>query len=108
MSARTFQSYLRNSVLLLSSFLVCLPADAQLFPKARPDNVIKPKNIHGVVQDVRGTPLAGARVFLRDMKTKVMRTIETDQNGEYKVFALPPNVDYAPYGALQGTAAKQQ
>src|SRR5207249_8399975 len=102
MSARTFQSYLRNSVLLLSSFLVCLPADAQLFPRARPDNVVKPKNIHGVVQDLRGTPLPGTRVFLRDMKTKVVRTIETDQNGEYKVFALPPNVDYELYADFKG------
>jgi len=108
MSARTFQSYLRNSVLLLSSFLVCLPADAQLFPKARPDNVIKPKNIHGVVQDLRGTPLPGARVFLRDMKTKVVRTIETDQNGEYKVFALPPNVDYELYADFKGKSSEKK
>src|SRR3989449_1626996 len=108
MSARIFQSYLRNSVLLLSSFLVCLPADAQLFPKARPDNVIKPKNIHGVVQDLRGTPLPGARVFLRDMKTKVVRTIETDQNGEYKVFALPPNVDYELYADFKGKSSEKK
>src|SRR5437870_12464996 len=94
MSARTFQSYLRNSVLLLSSFLVCLPADAQLFPKARPDNVIKPKNIHGVVQDLRGTPLPGARVFLRDIKTKVVRTVETDAHGESKVYVPSANYDY--------------
>src|SRR2546428_13660143 len=108
MSARTFQSYLRNSVLLLSSFLVCLTADAQLFPKARPDNVIKPKNIHGVVQDLRGTPLPGARVFLRDMKTKVVRTIETDQNGEYKVFALPPHVDYELYADFKGKSSEKK
>src|SRR2546428_11974710 len=108
MSARTFQSYLRNSVLLLSSFLVCLPADAQLFPKARPDNVIKPKNIHGVVQDLRGTPLPGARVFLRDMKTKVVRTLETDQNGEYKVFALTPTVDYELYAEFKGKTSEKK
>src|SRR5436190_3807510 len=108
MSARTFQSYLRNSVLLLSSFLVCLPADAQLFPKARPDNVIKPKNIHGVVQDLRGTPLAGARVFLRDMKTKVVRTLETDQNGEYKVFGVTPSVDYEVYADFKGKSSEKK
>src|SRR5438046_4664068 len=108
MSARTFQSYLRNSVLLLSSFLVCRPADAQLFPRARPDNVVNPKNIHGVVQDLRGTLLPGARVFLRDMKTKVVRTIETDQNGEYKVFALPPNVDYELYADFKGKSSEKK
>ena len=108
MSARTFQSYLRNSLLLLFSFLISLPADAQLFPKARPDSVPKPKNIHGVVQDQRGTPLPGARVFLRDMKTKVVRTIETDQNGEYKVFALPPNVDYELYADFKGKSSEKK
>src|SRR5438477_5430297 len=108
MSARTFQSYLRNSVLLLSSFLVCLPADAQLFPKARPDNVIKPKNIHGIVQDLRGSPLPGARVYLKDMKTKVIRTLEADQNGEYKVFALSPTVDFELYAEFKGKASEKK
>ena len=108
MSARIFQSLLRSSVLLLVSFLISVPAQAQLFPKARPDNVIKPKNIHGVVQDLRGTPLPGARVFLRDMKTKVVRTIETDQNGEYKVFALPPSVDYELYADFKGKSSEKK
>src|SRR3989442_5721391 len=108
MSARTFQSYLRNSVLLLSSFLVCLPADAQLFPKARPDNVIKPKNIHGVVQDLRGSPLPGARVYLKDMKSKVVRTLEADQSGEFKVFALSPTVDYELYAEFKGKASDKK
>src|SRR5437016_11152123 len=102
MSARTFQSLLRSSILLLFSFLISSPAHAQLFPKARPDNVVKPKNIHGGVQDLRGTLLPGARVFLRDMKTKVLRTIETDQNGESKVFGLPPNADYKLYADFKG------
>src|SRR2546430_16631819 len=97
MSARTFQSLLRSSILLLFSFLISSPAHAQLFPNARPDNVVKPKNIHGVVQDLRGTLLPGARGFLRDMKTKFVRTIETDQNGEYTGCPAPRNVAYNIY-----------
>src|SRR4051812_20577362 len=72
-------------------------ASAQLFPKGRTNTGPKPKNIHGVVLDVRGTPLLGARVFIKDMKTSVVRTMETDATGEYKVFGLPPAVDYEIY-----------
>src|SRR6266704_2990887 len=68
----------------------------------------KPKNIHGVVQDLRGKPLAGARVFVRDMKTKVVRTLETDQAGEYKVYALTPTVDYEIYAEFKGKASEKK
>src|SRR2546428_908086 len=76
--------------------------EAQLFPKNRRDTGPKPKNIHGIVQDLRGKPLTGARVFIKDMKTKIVRTIETDQGGEYKVFALTPTVDYELYAEFKG------
>src|SRR2546428_6767069 len=89
------------------SFL-SLTAEAQLFPKGRPNTGPKPKNIHGVVQDLRGKPLAGARVFVKDMKTKVVRTLETDQAGEYKVYALTPTVDYEIYAEFKGKASEKK
>jgi dienelactone hydrolase len=87
---------------------ISLPAQAQLFPKARRDTGPKPKNIHGIVQDVRGTPLAGARVFVKDMKTNVVRTLETDPKGEYKVFALTPTVDYELYAEFKGKPSEKK
>src|SRR5438093_4041921 len=92
---------------LCGSFL-SLTAEAQLFPKGRPNTGPKPKNIHGVVQDLRGKPLAGARVFVKDMKTKVVRTLETDQAGEYKVYALTPTVDYEIYAEFKGKASEKK
>jgi pimeloyl-ACP methyl ester carboxylesterase len=93
---------------LLCAFCGYSLAYAQLFPKARPDSKPKPKNIHGVVQDLRGGPLPGARVFLKDMKTKVVRTLEADQNGEYKVFALTPTVDYELYAEFKGKESEKK
>jgi pimeloyl-ACP methyl ester carboxylesterase len=93
---------------LLVFLSLCCPSDAQLFPKARRDTGPTPKNIHGIVQDARGKPLPGARVFLKDMKTNVIRTLETDQNGEYKVFALPPNVDYELYAEFKGKTSEKK
>jgi pimeloyl-ACP methyl ester carboxylesterase len=83
-------------------------AEPQLFPKTRRDTGPKPKNIHGVVQDLRGKPLAGARVFIKDMKSNVVRTLQTDQNGEYKVFALTPTVDYELYADFKGKTSDKK
>ena len=85
-----------------------LTAEAQLFPKGRRDTGPKPKNIHGVVQDLRGKPLPGARVFLKNVKTNVVRTLETDTNGEYKVYGLPPDVDYELYADYKGKASEKK
>lgn len=87
---------------------ISLPANGQLFPKARRDTGPKPKNIHGVVQDLRGTPLAGARVFVRDMKSSVVRALETDSKGEYKVFALTPTSDYEVHAEFKGKASEKR
>ncbi len=92
----------------LVSWCLCVSAEAQLFPKTRRDTGPKPKNIHGLVQDLRGNPLPGARVFLKDMKTNVVRTLQTDQNGEYKVFGLPPTVDYELYADFKGKASEKR
>jgi pimeloyl-ACP methyl ester carboxylesterase len=83
-------------------------ANAQLFPKNRRDTGPKPKNIHGVVQDARGKPLIGARVFVKDMKSNVTRSLDTDQRGEYRVAGLTPTVDYEVYAEFKGTASEKK
>jgi pimeloyl-ACP methyl ester carboxylesterase len=90
------------------SLCLSISAEAQLFPKTRRDTGPKPKNVHGVVQDLQGRPLPGARVFLKNMKTNVVRTLEADQNGEYKVFALPPTVDYELYAEFKGKTSEKK
>jgi dienelactone hydrolase len=100
--------FLAAVICIFASLCLCAPAEAQLFPKNRRDTGPKPKNIHGVVQDARGKPLIGARVFLKNMKTNITRTLETDPNGEYKVFGLTPNVDYELYADFKGKASEKK
>src|SRR5260370_14076830 len=102
MSARIFQLFSRNSTVLLLLLLLSPAAFGQAFPRPRVDAGPKPKNVHGIVQDLSGKPLPGARVFLKDVKTKIVRTLETGQNGEYSVFALPPTADYELYAEFKG------
>jgi pimeloyl-ACP methyl ester carboxylesterase len=85
-----------------------LPADAQFIQRRRPDPGPQAKNIKGVVQDMRGRPLADARVFVRDMKTNVTRTLTTDPQGVYSIFALPPNIDYEVYADFRGQSTEKK
>lgn len=102
-----------SSALLCVFVSLCLSvyspvAEAQLFPKARRDTGPKPKNIHGLVSDLRGKPLVGARVFVKDMKTNVVRTLTTDKDGLYKLFALTPTVDYEVYADFKGKTSDKK
>ena len=45
---------------------------------------------------------------MKDMKTNVIRTLETDQNGEYKVYALTPTVDYEFYADFKGKSSDKK
>jgi len=103
---------IRRSIILcavcaLCSFFLAASAGAQLFPKKR-DTGPKPKNIHGIVQDLQNKPVVGARVFLKNMQTSVVRTLETDQNGEYKVFGLNAMVDYELYADFKGKSSEKK
>src|SRR5262245_6686738 len=103
---------IRRSIILCAvcavcSFFLASSADAQLFPKKR-DTGPKPKNIHGIVQDLQSKPVVGARVFLKNMQTSVVRTLETDQNGEYKVFGLNAMVDYELYADFKGKSSEKK
>jgi dienelactone hydrolase len=42
------------------------------------------------------------------MKTNVVSTLETDQNGEYRVFALTPTVDYELYAEFKGKTSEKK
>ena len=82
--------------------MLACAAYGQAFPRPPRDAGPKPKNVHGVVQDARGNRLPGARIFLKDVKTKIVRTLQTDEKGEYATIALPPTVDYELYAEFKG------
>ena len=97
------------AVLLL--LLISVQLSAQFFPappKRRPDPGPLPKNIHGVVQDLRGKPVNGAHVFIKDLKTSVIRTQTTDASGNYQIFALKPTEDYEVYAEFKGTKSESR
>lgn len=68
----------------------------------------KTKNIHGVVQDLRGKPIVGARVLIRNMKDNTTRTVTTDETGNYAVRGLTPDVDYEVRADFRGVVSEKK
>jgi pimeloyl-ACP methyl ester carboxylesterase len=94
-------------------FLAALPLAAQVFPlpnpsKRRPDLGPSPKNIHGYVQDLQGKGIQGAKVFVKDLKTQVVRTLNTDATGKYEIFALTPTEDYEVHAEYNGKKSESR
>ena len=52
------------------------------------------KTIRGVVQDLAGEPVPGARVFVYSRQNNETRTLRTDEAGLYVIHGLPGDADY--------------
>ena len=88
---------------------VCLLACAVFRPAtaaARQLDTEGVKSIRGVVRDLRGEPVAGARVFIRNLSSNVIRTHSTDGSGLYSVNGLPSDADYEVRAEYQGTESE--
>jgi pimeloyl-ACP methyl ester carboxylesterase len=93
---------------LLAIFCSLSISYGQAFPRPRKDSGPRLKTVHGLVLDARGNPLLGARVFIRDMKSKIVRTLQTDQMGAYRVSGLTPAADYEVYAEFKGKESEKK
>jgi len=98
---------------IFAIFVLALPVEAQITigggaSRRRPDGPPKPKNVHGLVQDARSKPLAGARVFVRNMKNNTTRTTTANDQGLYAINGLPPDVDYEVYADYKGKTSDKK
>jgi hypothetical protein len=60
------------------------------------------RTVRGSVLDKQENPVAAAVVYLENRKTKVIRTLITDDHGEYRFTGLDPNVDFEIHAELNG------
>lgn len=68
----------------------------------------KTKNIHGVVNDQTGRPIAGARVLVVNLKDNTSRTLTTDESGNYTIQGLPPDVNYEVRADFKGVVSERK
>jgi protocatechuate 3,4-dioxygenase beta subunit len=52
------------------------------------------RTVHGAVLDKGENPVAGAVVYLKNVKTLSVKTYIADDSGHYRFSGLDPNVDY--------------
>src|SRR5215813_770098 len=109
----TRSSLLKLSITFLTVLALALPLEAQITfgggaTRRRPDEAPKPKRIHGIVQDARGKPLAGARVFIRNTKNNITRTASTVEDGTYTIAGLPPDADYEVSAEFKGQSSEKK
>jgi hypothetical protein len=81
--------------MLLFSFLMVVSAVAQ-------KNQGQLRTVHGTVVDKDDNIVAAAVVYLENRRTKVIRTLLSDNQGLYSFSGLDPNVDYEIHAELNG------
>jgi Carboxypeptidase regulatory-like domain len=52
------------------------------------------RTVHGAILDKAENPVASAVVYLKNVRTLVVKTYIADHAGEYRFSGLDPNVDY--------------
>jgi hypothetical protein len=63
--------------------------------------------IEGIVSEASGTPVAGARVVIKNKETGYTRTVTTDAKGRYAVGVLPVGLYEVEAVALGGQPGRQ-
>ena len=81
----------RRAILLLLAALAlsCVEASAQ-----GDKHESQLRTVRGQVLDKQESPLATARVYLRNLRTQTVKTYISDDAGNYRFSGLDPNVDY--------------
>jgi hypothetical protein len=64
------------------------------------------RSVHGVVQDALSRPLAGAVVYLKNLRTKNIRSMITDASGRYSFHQLQANTNYQVHAEWRGHTSK--
>jgi len=66
------------------------------------------RTVRGTVVDKQDNPVSAAVVYLENRKTKVIRTLITDDQGLYRFSGLDPNVDFEIHAELNGDVSSNR
>jgi hypothetical protein len=72
---------------------VVFPAAAQ-DKKERERRESQLRTVRGLVVDKDENPVGSSVVFLKNLKTQMVKTLSSDDDGRYRFSGLDPNVDY--------------
>jgi len=85
---------------LLAAIVVCMTAAGVLAQDSKKESQLR--TVHGLVLDKAENPVSESVVYLKNVRTNVVRTLYTDTSGKYRFSGLDPNVDYEIYAEKEG------
>jgi protocatechuate 3,4-dioxygenase beta subunit len=87
------------AALLGAAYALALPPRAAVPERGQQAQA---RSVSGQVTDKSDRPLADAVVYLKNMRTLAIRTIITNDKGEYHFNGLPTNADFEIYAEYKG------
>ncbi len=96
---------MRSIILLAALVGMLLPAGAVAQDKKREAQL---RTVHGVVLDQDENELSGGVVYLKNTKTKAVKTYIAEEKGEYRFSGLDPNVDYEIHAEKDGVTSTKR
>jgi len=64
------------------------------------------KTVHGQVVDKGGNAISGAIVYLKNVQSKTVKSLFTDDEGRYRFSGLDPNADYEIHAEFKGDSSQ--
>jgi hypothetical protein len=86
--------------------LVALGLAAGVAAQGKRDRALR--TVKGVVVDKDENPVPQSRVYLKNLKTHVVRTFIAEETGNYRFSGLDPNVDYELHAEHQDAASARR
>jgi len=80
---------------LVLVILVCCSVTGAMAQKEKKESELR--TVHGVVLDKSENLVSESVVYLKNVRTNIVRTLYTDASGKYRFSGLDPNVDYEIY-----------
>ena len=66
------------------------------------------RTVRGTVVDNQDNPVSAAIVYIENRRTKVIRTLLSDDHGLYRFSGLDPNVDFEIHAELNGATSSNR
>ena len=98
------QRNLARVLIVISVLFVLSSGPAMALKKKEPAT----KTIRGQVVDKTNQPVAGAKVFIRNVSKKTTTVLTSDETGLFSIYGLDPKIDYILHAEFGKLASEQK
>jgi len=96
------------SLLLLAAAVLLVSSAASSAGAAAEQDRVRTRTVRGIVVDKDDNPVPASIVYLKNLKTTVVRTFIADDEGKYRFSGLDPNAEYEIYAEHEGLGSSKR